>query len=63
MALKELKIIRVEGSPLFKIKYKNGGEMPKCLTGMYTSEGRAQLAIKEYLRTRRNKKDVSTSDK
>ncbi len=41
--------------PLFELYFENGGEVPKELTGKYTSEGSASVAADSYLRTKKRK--------
>lgn len=50
------------GSPHYKVIYEGGGELPKELTGLFTSEKEANKAISAYLQ-KRDKVDASnTSD-
>lgn len=49
---KELIAIRQDSGPLYRIKYRNGGELPKDLTGLYTSEKKGIHAITAYLQSK-----------
>lgn len=57
---KKLKILPVKGQPSYYIKFENGGEMPRDLLGIYTSEKIAQKAIDSYL-IKMNRKDASST--
>lgn len=47
-----------------KFKFKEGGELPDCLEGIYTSEREAELAAVKYLVvTTPNHKQGSISEK
>ena len=52
---KHLKIVKITGSALFGVRFEEGGELPKELTGMWTDAGRAYEAIKLYLDKREAK--------
>ena len=39
-----------------KVKLKNGGVMPESLTGLFTTEREAKLAINRYVETMQPKK-------
>lgn len=43
---------------LIKVKWKDGGVVPKDLSGSYTSKHVAQVAVDHYLRTRRTPKNA-----
>lgn len=45
---KELKIRMRKNTVLFEVYYDEGGEIPKELSGLYTNEKVAQLAIDKY---------------
>lgn len=55
---KKLVIRNVVGTPSYFIKFENGGELPKYLSGVYTSMKIAQQAIDSYL-IKMNRKDAS----
>ncbi len=40
---------------LFEIYFENGGEVPKFLSGLYTSETEAMEAVKIYLKDKKRK--------
>jgi len=50
---KDLGIYQVLNTSLYKIAFKQGGELPKELTGMYTSPRLAQETIDKYLNNRK----------
>lgn len=56
MNKKELKIEGVGG--LYKLRWEKGGEMPKALSGLYTSKHEAEHAAKHYLNSRDGSKNA-----
>lgn len=46
---KDLKVLRTDGSSLFRVGFDGGGKLPDELTGLYTSEDVAEKAIRAYL--------------
>ena len=49
---KELKIRLAKNTCLYEVYYDEGGERPKDLSGLYTCEKAAQLAIDKYTGTK-----------
>ena len=54
--IKELEIVASEQPSLMKIKYKDGGEIPEILKGLWNNRGMAQQQIDLYLLSRTPKK-------
>lgn len=50
---KELKVGPKENTALYRVYYDNGGELPKCLSGLFTTPEVAQNAIDNYLKNRK----------
>lgn len=50
---KDMVVMRKDGTSLWVIGFENGGEVPKELSGMYTSIPVAEQAIKHYLSKRK----------
>ena len=59
---KELLIKAPEDCLHYKVYYENGGQLPNCLTGLYTSQKEAQKAIDSYL-NKKNRKNATISGK
>jgi hypothetical protein len=49
---KAFKIMRADGSVLYRIGLENGGVVPDVLTGFYTSVSVAENAVQKYLESR-----------
>ena len=62
MIVQEKKILirNAPGTPHYKVIYEGGGEIPKDLLSLYTSEKEAQKAIDLYL-IKKNRKNASSS--
>ena len=58
---KELLIRNSNGRSIYEVYYENGGELPKDLSGLYTSHSEAQKAINQYL-IKRDKIKVNGSN-
>lgn len=59
---KKLLVRNKVGTPHFKVIYEGGGELPKDLSGLYTSKNQAEKAIQLYL-IKRDGLDASSSSK
>lgn len=62
---KEMKLSKVTNSALFQLAFTSGGELPKSLSGRYTS---ADLAVKavhaaEVMRVNDSKKTITAQKK
>lgn len=58
---KELIAVPIGTTPSWKLKWTNGGELPKELSGKYTSQYKAEQSAQLYLikrnaKTKRNKR-------
>lgn len=58
---KELQVVKEVNSSLYRIKFEGGGELPKALSGRYTSTKLAQDAINNYLAQRDTKPNGKTT--
>jgi len=54
--IKDLEIVASDQPNLMKIKYKDGGEIPELLQGLWNNRGMAQQQIDLYLLSRTPKK-------
>ena len=52
---KALKVMANKNGPHFVIGWEGGGEVPMSLSGFYTSEGLAQAAIFNYVKSKEKK--------
>ncbi len=50
---KEFLVRNKSGTSLYEVYFEKGGEIPKTLNGLYTSQASAKKAIKLYEVTRR----------
>lgn len=62
-AVKKFISIPLGNIPGRRVKIEGGGEVPKVLSGTYTSKEEADQAINMYLRTRRNANRGKSTDK
>ena len=62
MAESKRLLVRPNGSGLYKVIYEGGGELPKVLSGLYTSKRQANKDIDIYL-TSKNRTNGSDSAK
>lgn len=46
---KEINIVRDPRSAMFKIQFASGGELPQVLSGIYTNERLAKIAVLDYI--------------
>jgi len=46
---KEIELVPADNSPLLKIRFVGGGELPEELSGLYTEEVKAENDILSYL--------------
>jgi len=60
---KSIKIYNVKGTGLFCIAFASGGELPKELSGMYTSPSKAKAKIERYIETQKVDKRYSKNKK
>lgn len=54
---KEVQVVKDIKTTHFKIQFGSGGEIPVGLSGLFTNEYNAKLAIMVYLDKDRSKKD------
>lgn len=59
--VKELKI-RYSKPNAFEIYYEGGGEVPESLQGRWSDRGKAQIAIDNYLLTRKPRGKKADAD-
>jgi hypothetical protein len=60
---KEIKIVNAPGTGHYKIQFTQGGELPHELTGFYTSSAVAQVAVRNYLLTNKDKFEKKAENK
>ena len=58
---KEIESYRCPQSAQWKIKFTSGGELPEELTGIYTTDKFAEIAINKYLEKQETKKTKAES--
>lgn len=46
---KEINIVRDPRNAMFKIQFASGGELPQVLSGIYTNERLAKIAVIDYI--------------
>lgn len=60
---KELQIITDPATAHIKVKFKNGGELPAELSGLFTSVAVAEVAVRSYLLSDKQTKKKETIKK
>ena len=60
---KEIKIVNAPGTGHYQIQFTQGGELPQELTGFYTSSAIAQVAVRNYLLTNKDKFEKKAENK
>jgi hypothetical protein len=45
-------------SSMYRVKFVQGGEIPECLEGIFTSEEKANIAIRSYIESDKPKTKV-----
>lgn len=58
---KEIESYRCSQSAQWKIKFTSGGELPEELTGIFTTDKFAEIAINKYLEKQETKKTKAES--
>jgi len=58
---KKLLTMNIPGTPHLRVYFEGGGEVPKDLSGAYTSQAQADKAILKYL-SNRDKKTQDAPD-
>lgn len=59
---KEIQLVRCNKTSHIKIQFGSGGELPVALSGLFTDERNAELAINLYLDQTKNRKQKEISD-
>ena len=55
---KEVQVVRDPKTAMFKVQFATGGELPQALSGIFTTERFANVAVTDYINSLAKKKEV-----
>ena len=54
---KEVQVVRDPKTAMFKVQFATGGELPQALSGIFTTERFANVAVTDYINSLPKKKE------